>query len=982
MRTQLPHRSWQALLALAALAGLWSAAGGAGQRLTIRQLEVQEFRGGTYFLVRLAKPDAMAAGESRQARLVPQDGLTWAIYPVAGDSETITFVGKVREPGKAKFVLHYPSVEEIPDPGSAREQKVLQKPTWTETPLTLDLGKAMRPPYPMPKRFDERDVTEQSDFQDRWAMAQAREFLRLADQNGDFGFFRFAARATARKHGIRLSEAGASRHNGRGDPTFVDRQLYETTTGVAAIAESLQTRRMLNRAQAPEPRTIDVAKVPGIDIAEHPWTEMMGDKKPSPEPLARLVPRDNYYIHFKSMRKFIEFGELMDDWGTNIARAYEFSSRDYQLKERYEKQLCLRSTWLGKTLGDKLIRGVAITGNDPYLREGSDVTVIFQVKDRNLFLAAVDPFIEAAKKEFGNQLQESQYIHGGFVVQKVATPLREVCLHRTSFGDFVLYSNSPVAIRRCLDAYQGRAKAIADALDYQYMRTVFRREDAEEDGFAFLSDAFIRQLVGPASKIKEKRRLEALTSLYLATHGALFTAWETGKPPGDLERLQREARIRTDELVLPEGGTLTWDSSQEAAVSDVYNTIHFATPLVELPIEKITPSEEREYRQFREQYLGLWRRYFDPVGMRVQLTDKQVRLETYILPLIRSSQYNSLRMWTGDGTHSIHPGWFTAGALAQYTTHLAASQRADGIGDWFFIRLDDGAIYQQLADYWVRTAVHGNQFSSENQQEALRLLVNMPLTIGVGVKDQKVFLEQLEKLRNLADAFIGPCHVDRNFATHRGIAITQVAFKDDSRLVREHLPKPAADGKPWHPALYHAFVDDAWLVSFQEKSLVAAIDQFLALRDGKPAPPEEVVKVNNSLYLAPKAAHQARAALRYYLEWEMQRRALQNEAILYPLYRAGLVAADAPETDLRAKALKWYGFIPVSPDGAAYVFDVKNDEIANKRHGTVRNPLVHAGPADGSPTALLLEQLQTIRADLRFREDGVQTVLTIERKAK
>ena len=61
------------------------------------------------------------------------------------------------------------------------------------------------------------------------------------------------------------------------------------------------------------------------------------------------------------------------------------------------------------------------------------------------------------------------------------------------------------------------------------MRTVFRADDKSEDGFLFLSDAFIRQLVGPASKIKEKRRLEALTSLYMLTNAALFTAWENGR---------------------------------------------------------------------------------------------------------------------------------------------------------------------------------------------------------------------------------------------------------------------------------------------------------------------------------------------------------------------------------------------------------------------------------------------------------------------
>src|SRR5206468_1597327 len=177
-----------------------------------------------------------------------------------------------------------------------------------------------------------------------------------------------------------------------------DTRLYETTTGAAAIAESLQLQRMLgmNLRDAGK-RTVPIAKVEGIDIAEHPWEKMMGGKKPAAEPIARLVPDDNYYVHFQNIRKFIEFSELADQWGTSLIRAYEVHSRDYRLKERYHEQLCIKSTALGKTLGPLVLRGIALTGSDAYLREGSDVSVIFHVANRQLFLGAVEPFIAEAR---------------------------------------------------------------------------------------------------------------------------------------------------------------------------------------------------------------------------------------------------------------------------------------------------------------------------------------------------------------------------------------------------------------------------------------------------------------------------------------------------------------------------------------------------------------------------------------------------------
>jgi hypothetical protein len=80
--------------------------------------------------------------------------------------------------------------------------------------------------------------------------------------------------------------------------------------------------------------------------------------------------------------------------------------------------------------------------------------------------------------------------------------------------------------------------------------------------------------------------------------------------------------------------------------------------------------------------------------------------------------------------------------------------------------------------------------------------------------------------------------------------------------------------------------------------------------------------------------------------------------------------------------MRYLGFVPVSPDGAAYRYDARHDEVANARHGSYQKPRLHAGLDAGSPLRRFLEQLRTVRADLRFREDGVQTSVTIERKAK
>src|SRR5262249_22124240 len=160
---------------------------------------------------------------------------------------------------------------------------------------------------------------------------------------------------------------------------------------------------------------------------------------------------------------------------------------------------------LARTFGPAVVRSLAITGSDPYVREGSDVTVLFHVKNRGLFLTAVDRFLQEARKTYAGRLEEKKDTYHQNTIQSLFTPEREVSLHRAVFEDYIVYSNSPVGVRRVLDTFQKRHKALADSLDFQYMRTVFRTEDPEEDGFLFLSDPFIRNLVGPAVRIKERR---------------------------------------------------------------------------------------------------------------------------------------------------------------------------------------------------------------------------------------------------------------------------------------------------------------------------------------------------------------------------------------------------------------------------------------------------------------------------------------------
>src|SRR5207247_849671 len=113
-----------------------------------------------------------------------------------------------------------------------------------------------------------------------------------------------------------------------------------------------------------------------------------------------------------------------------------------------------------------------------------------RVANRALFLAAMEPFIQAARQEFREQLRQEKSDDEGIAVESFVSPAREISLYRAVFDDVVVCSNSPAALRRVLDTKRGRRPPLADEPDFQYLRTIYPAGDEREDGFVCLSGAF------------------------------------------------------------------------------------------------------------------------------------------------------------------------------------------------------------------------------------------------------------------------------------------------------------------------------------------------------------------------------------------------------------------------------------------------------------------------------------------------------------
>lgn len=158
--------------------------------------------------------------------------------------------------------------------------------------------------------------------------------------------------------------------------------------------------------------------------------------------------------------------------------------------------------------------------------------------------------------------------------------------------------------------------------------------------------------------------------------------------------------------------------------------------------------------------------------------------------------------------------------------------------------------------------------------------------------------------------------------------------------------------------------------------LRSLIDQREARKQGA----AKTVPVNSSLSLAPGAAKEAGKLLRLGLETRTRKLALDNLPVWHLLYRCGLIPEKIEPAKAQETAYRYLGFVPVSPDRSAYRYNSARDEVESERHGSLTKPASSKAAVDAASLERLLGQLRSIRADLRFRADGIHTLLTIKRR--
>lgn len=905
-------------------------------------------------------------------------------------------------------------VGRVPKAIGADLNLVLEYPTSTsdfkQEDVVLDLKKANsfkpspRPtaaswePTPNPK------ASKTISAKERWATAQSDFFVLLADTYGDSGgFFSFAQRQTRRAAGLSIPAESLP------DPFLAMRSsadapemMYQTTTGALAIQESLQLDRMLGSGAKEGPANIDIATLQGVKTESHPFDEMRKDKEPKYNPIAELVPANNYILSFNGVEKLLELVDFLDQWGTSALELYEAQSVNYDVHARIQQQLGLPDSLLTRLIGDQVISQTAITGNDPFLREGSDVTILFEVKNRALFEQVLDG--EIANIQSGHaDVVDSEDSIGDYKVRALLNPDRSVSSYRTWIDSTAVVSNSRVAIERIVATKAGSIASVAKTPDFKYMRAVVYPYDAtSEDGFLYLSDDFIRNLVSPQVRIKEKRRIEAITSLKLLTNAQLFERYQSGTSVEltKAELIKAKTLYKSD-IVGAGSDDLDWDKQNHRAASKSYGTLRFATPLIELPIKNITEQERSSYQAFVDNYEHYWRRYFDPIGVRIKVGPK-IKFDVTILPLIADSSYDSLKDMSAGNLVRIEPAKFPPETLFRLVFHINPDGRdlkefknffqlmnsqsqnsaapsiggmlgntvnvTDWIGEWVSFWVADTGTLKTMAKRAYAFADGSNQTPADQFDD----FFNIPFVLGIHQKNAVSLTSFLVALRALIQGTAPDMVVYTNLEPYKGVTIVKIS---EGQAASSFRPPGAKS-----PAFYYATVADGFYISTHAEAIKGLIDHSsneISILQPQTAP---AVAQSDSFdahaFSYVSAGNSVRDTVRFLLEQQAYSATIHNFGAAWIVGRLGF-SNGAIDSESQQNLL---GYKISSPSGGEYIYDPKTDLVSSSVYGSMQKPIRRDDAPADSPVTKMVDAIERIASSMRFTPEGLSATLQINRK--
>ncbi len=740
-------------------------------------------------------------------------------------------------------------------------------------------------------------------------------------------------------------------------------RTYELVSGGRAVSENLQLERVV-RETRPEPAAVEISKIPGITVKEIDWGPLVRDLHPALDPLAEWIPADQHVVFFPTFAAAEVVADQAEVQGTPILYMAEPRMEDAKTTERYQRQLGLSLSGLGRLLGPKVVRSVALTGSDPYFRTGTDVAVLFEADKpevlENLLLAQVK--LSSAKTPEAKDVQGEA---NGLAYRGVRSPDRAMCSYVARSGRAVMVTNSLEQLKRLADVAAKKMPSISTLPEYVFFRDRYKLGDPEETGFVFLSDATIRRWCGPRWRIAASRRTRdagVLAELQAANLDRL------------VKKTVQPGPIYTDFATAP-AGELTLNA--EGVRSSTLGSLDFLTPIVETPLEKVTQAEAAAYGQWRDGYQRNWSWAFDPIAFRLTLKQDRLAADLTVMPLILGTQYREFASISAGAAFAPDAG-DPHDALLHFILAINAKSNQFRQAENLMATMSQGvtlgwigssvAVYVEDDPIWEELAKRSEQGVRES--DWFQNLHRMPIAVQIDVSNGF----RLAGFLAAARAWIEQ-------SAPGMVAWETLKYKDQPYV--KITPTERAKGRERemeNAVLYYVASGDALLLTPHEGLLQRAIDRRLARGEAVPSGAKAaVVKDKEKTWLGGSVAVRVeRKAVETVLglvermgladrQAAMQARAWSNIPILNEWHRR------YPDRDPVALHEQVWKIRLLCPGGGKYVWNEQCQTMESTVYGCPAEP--KTGPA----AVPLLNEFSAGSFGLTFERDGLRARARLER---
>ena len=835
---------------------------------------------------------------------------------------------------------------------------------------------------PKPLEADEKAIGSSQIFKD-WAAQQNLHFARMLRYYPDESFFQYCLLQSKARYGVEPPPIPQEMRS----QVETETDLYEVFTGSLAIQQSLQ-RETLSTRKSVGDYDIPISQLKPPRLRSLDYEELLEEKRddgelPQVHEIAKLVPQDQYMLHFNSLDALDEAIDLATEWGDNLLRLFTVQAQDNRVKEKFEQQFGIDHDSLKQLFAGGIATEVALTGADPSILEGTDLSAIIRVTDSEAFMKEALNWIEQARANYPD-LVARQFNYRGHQVRAHYTNDRNVSSFLVQHGDYLVYSNSHRAIRRIIDAATQQEPNLHEALDYRYVSTILPPSDDALTGYFFASEAFIRRMVGPQAKISQKRRLQCFNNLVMQNNASLFFRLENGRSPTSLSELSEGKYVDTKRIVCPHGGAYAFDSTNDTCTCSLHNRLKYLTPNAELSVQNVSQQESEEYARYKDRYEEFWKKVFDPIAVRITIGDA-VKLESCVLPMANSGIYDNLREQVDKNPQPIVTSRIAPSAIASYVMVPGRENTAkflrtipgvpevvdddptltdlSWIGDRVSVHLCDGDSILEIDPTRIKPLdlPFIGEASTEMQAKfgAIFMMANLPVYATVDVENREKadrMLQQFAERIFLQDGeFVGfetklDAYQLPNYKDHKIYVLNASIYAISLRI---------------HVSL----VGDQLVLATKPEVLREVIDASTA------EPKESPTRAHMLFRLDHRALDQMSDDVQLYWAEKSRVSCHHNVISIYNFHKL----YDAPIEKIPELSEAKYGVRYFCPDRGEYSFDKELNQIVCSVHGNREHSHQHSRLDKNSSFSRFIESLDTITASIVFQDNALLATVVIER---